>query len=282
MVEISCKDKIKEKMYALTNAEKKIANYVLDNYEDFLSDNITELAENADVSDATVVRFCRKIGYKGYQDFKVNAAKDMLPKEKHFNPALKEHDDSTAICNKIFNSEISVLNRTLAALDIKTIENAADLIYKSKKIFFFGTGASLLVGKDALHKFMKIGIRTYVYEDSELQLMASSLMQEGDLAIGISHSGSSQVVYKCLKNAKNNRASTIAIVSREKTPLAKISNLVIKTASEVTMFQSESVSSRIAQLAIIDSLIAIVAFKDYENSYSAIQNTRRATSENKF
>lgn len=282
MIESGCKEKILAKMHSFTNTEKKIAEYVLDHYEEVLNCNITELSENAKVSDASVVRFCRSIGYRGYQDFKVNAARDVLPRDRHFNPVLQEHDDPATICSKIFNSEISVLNRTLLGLDMKTVEKAADLIYKAGKVVFFGSGGSLLVGQDALHKLMKIGIRAYVYEDMDLQMMASSLLEEQDVAIGISHSGSNYKVLKCLKYAKENGASTIALVSRGKTPISKTADVAIETASEQTMFQSESVSTRIAQLAIIDALVAIVAFKNYDASYLAIQKTRIATSDNKF
>ena len=129
---------------------------------------------------------------------------------------------------------------------------------------------------------MKIGIRAFVYEDIDLQLMSSSLMNEKEVAIGISHSGSNRNVIDCIKNAKENGAETIAIVGQGKTPLSKIADMILYCSSEETMFESESVSTRIAQLAIIDAIVAIVAFDNYEESYTAIQRTRRATSENKY
>jgi DNA-binding MurR/RpiR family transcriptional regulator len=282
MVEISCIEKIRGKEKLLTNTEKKIAEYVLNNYDKVLNCNITELAEGAGVSDASVVRFCKSIGYKGYQDFKINAAKDVLPKEKHFNPSIEQYDDVETICKKIFSSEITVLNRTLASLERGTLEKVADMIRNAGKIVFFGSGGSLLVGKDAQHKFMKIGIRTYVYEDIDMQLMASSLLEKGDVAFCISHSGSNYNVLNCMKNAQNKGVGTIALVSQGKTPLSKTADVVLYTAAEETMFKSESVSTRIAQLAMIDVIVAIIAFADYDKSYAAIQETREATSQNKF
>lgn len=282
MIESSCKEKISGRLNVMTNTERKIADYVFENYEEVLNSNITELAEKAKVSDASIVRFCRSLGYKGYQDFKINAAKDVLPREKHFNPVLEKGDNPEVICRKIFESEVSVLNRTLAGLRIDSVINAAEMIKNAKRVMIFGSGGSLLVAQDALHKLMKIGVQVYVYEDRDLQLMASSLTGKDDLVIGISHSGSNYSVLKCLKNARENQTPTIAIVNRERTPISKTADIVIHTASEETMFQSESVSTRIAQLAIIDSLVAMVAFGNYEESYNAIQKTRRATSENKF
>lgn len=279
---ISCKQKIRGKMNHLTNTEGKIAKYVLDNYDSVLNSNITELAEKAGVSDASVVRFCKSLGYKGYQDFKINAARDLLPKEKHLNPSLEPSDDMGTICKKIFGTEVAVLDRTLAGLNLEAVEKAACMIRNAKKLVFFGTGGSLLVGKDAQHKFLKIGIQAYVYEDMDMQLMASSLMKEGEVALCISHSGYNSNVVNCMKNAGENGAGRIALVSQGKTPVSKNADVVLYTASEETIFKSESVSTRIAQLAIIDSLVAIAAFQDYDDSYQAIQQTRRATSQNKF
>lgn len=177
---------------------------------------------------------------------------------------------------------MNVLNRTLASLDTNELKVVAEKIEKAEKIVFFGSGGSLIVAKDAAHKFMKIGICAFVYEDIDLQLMSSSLMSEKEVAIGISHSGSNRNVIDCIKNAKENGAETIAIVGQGKTPLSKIADMILYCSSEETMFESESVSTRIAQLAIIDAIVAIVAFDNYEESYTAIQRTRRATSENKY
>lgn len=279
---ISCKQKIRGKMNHLTNTETKIAKYVLDHYDSVLTSNITELAEKAGVSDASVVRFCKSLGYKGYQDFKINAARDILPKEKHLNPSLEPSDDMGTICKKIFSTEVAVLDRTLAGLDLEAVEQAAHMIRNAQKMVVFGTGGSLLVGKDAQHKFLKIGIEVYVYEDVDMQLMASSLMKQGEVALCISHSGYNSHVVNCMKNAAENGAGRIALVSQGKTPVSKNADVVLYTASEETIFKSESVSTRIAQLAIMDSLVAIAAFQDYEDSYQAIQQTRKATSQNKY
>lgn len=281
-MEYSCKDIIEKKIDCMTNTEKKIADYILNNYEKVLENNISELSEEIGVSEASIVRFCKNLGYQGYQDFRINAAKYILPKEKHFNPIVEKDDDLETIYKKIFNLNISVLDRTLFELNFNTLDKVSDIIINSSKIIFFGSGASLIVAKDALHKLMKIGIMVYVYEDIDLQLMASSLLTSKDTAIAISHSGSNRNVLKCIKNGKKNGVKSIAIVGRFKTPIAKICDLCINTAYEKTTFQSESVSTRIAQLSVIDTLVAIIAFKNYNSSYNYIQKTRSATSENKL
>lgn len=278
----SCKQKILGRMKHLTNTEVKIAKYVLSNYDSIFNNSITELAERAEVSDASIVRFCKNLGYKGYQDFKINAAKDLLPREKHLNPSLDESDDAGTICRKIIRTEVAVLDRTLAALDLHAMEKAVHMIKTADRVVIFGSGGSILVGKDAQHKFLKIGIKALIYEDIDMQCMVSSLMTANEVALCISHSGYNANIVNCMKNAGTNGAGRIALVSQGKTPMSKNAEVVLYTASEETMFKSESVSTRIAQLAIIDSLVAIAAFQDYDLSYKAIQATRKATSQNKY
>ena len=100
MVEVSCKEKIMGSMHLLTNSESKIAKYVLDNFNETLNYNVSELADKAGVSDASVVRFCKSLGYKGFQDFKISAAQDILPRDRYFNPSLEQNDDVMTICKK--------------------------------------------------------------------------------------------------------------------------------------------------------------------------------------
>ena len=262
----------------LTQREKKIAEYIENHRDLFLNDTITEFAEKVGVSDATVVRFCRHIGYKGYQDFKMHVARDMIPKERQYNPVLERTDDAASICNKIFNSEVSVLSRTLLGINIADLKKIAEHIRSARRVVLFGTGGSLNVAKDAVHKFMKIGIMVHVYEDIDLQNMASSLLGKEDLAIIISHSGSNLYAIRCLENAKNGGAFTVGLTGYSRNPISKAADMTVQIASEKTMYQSESVSTRIAQLAVVDALVALAAFQDYDASYEAIEATRRATS----
>ena len=266
----------------LTQREKKIVSFIEENGDSFLNDTITEFAEKAGVSEATIVRFCRHLGYKGYQDFKVHAAREMLPHEKQFNPVLDREDDPASVCGKIFNSEISVLSRTLPIMDIETLEMVAARLKDASRIVLYGTGGSLNVAKDALHKFMKIGIMVYVYEDIDLQLMSASMLREGDVAIVISHSGSNLRALKCLEMAKAGGAYTVGLTGIGKNQVSKQADVTIQIASEKTIYQSESVSTRIAQLAVLDTLVALTAFRDYDRSNEAALATRQATSYGKI
>ena len=266
----------------LTQREKKVVEFIKQNGDSFLNDTITEFSEKAGVSDATMVRFCKHLGYKGYQDFKVNAAREMLPKEKQFNPKLDQGDDPAGICSKVFNSEMAVLSRTLLEISIPDLQEIAARMREADRVVLFGTGGSMNVAKDAQHKFMKIGIMVHVFEDIDLQHMAASLLKEGDVALVISHSGSNVSSLQCLEMAKAGGAYTVALTGLGKNPISKAADITVYSAAEKTIFRSESVSTRIAQLAVLDTLVGMTAFQDYEKSYTAAMTTRSATSHAKF
>lgn len=278
----SCLMNIKSKLKVLTDSEKKVGNYILDNYMEVLNYTVTELSEKADVSDATVVRFCRSIGYKGYQDLKINLAQDALVPYKHLNTSLEKEDTPAQIAQKVIRSEIETLEETLNILDMKELERAAGAIKNAKKVVFFGCGGSGIVAVDAMHKFLKIGIHSIVQMDVDVQAMESALLGPGDVAFGISHSGGNQNVLECMKNARECGATLVGLTTYGKSPMQRLCDYILMTSTKETIFRSESVTARVAQLSVIDSLVAIMSYMDYDGAYDAMQKTRRATSGRKY
>lgn len=275
----SCITKIQGSKKMMSGAELRVAQFILDNREQTLNLTVTELAEKAGVSDATVVRFCRTMGYKGYQDFKINLASDMAQPNVPVVPGEFSQTDSVSdlIC-KVIRSEMGALEETIATLDAKQMEDIASLILHARRVVFFGTGGSLMVAMDAMHKFLKIGIKATVQMDSDIQKMESSLMEKGDVAIAISHSGSSSHVLECVRNAQEGGAKVIGITTIGKSPLQKVCDYLLMSPTKEFVFRSESVSARIAQLSILDCLVAIMSYMDYDSSKEAIRKTRQATS----
>ena len=253
----SCISRINEKYESqnATVAERKIALYIRENMDKALHCTLLELAEQIGVSDASVVRFCKSIGYKGFQEFKICAAMELIPSGQQYHPKLQKDDDPGQICQKIFSTEINALQRTLQALDMDVIAQVGRVLSHAARISFAGTGASMMVCKDAHHKFLQVGIHVSAAEDKDVQLMEAALLHPGDVLFAVSHSG-------------NNR-------------LAQIADYTITTISEETIFRSEAASTRLAQLAVIDSLIAITAFQDYDQAYQSIYKIRTATMDNK-
>ena len=274
---------IHSKLSGFTKSEKKIAEYILKNSNDVLNATITELAERIATSDASIARFCKTLGCKGYQDFKIRLAKEILPKYKQMNIAIENSDAPETICQKIFNNEIAALHETLEIMNVDNLKEAAARIKAANQIEIFGSGGSFIVGEDIKHKFLKIGIKCSVISDVDMQAMAASLLDKNDVVIGISHTGSTKSILNCLNIAKKNNAYIILLTAATKSPMVKLANLVINVSGKETLFKSESSTARIAELVTMDTIFAIlVADNSYNNYYLKIQKTRLATSENKL
>lgn len=274
---------IKSQLDSFTKSEKKIAEYILKHHNDILNATITELSERINTSDASIARFCKTLGCKGYQDFKIKLAKEILPKYKQLNIEIERHDTPEIICQKIFNCEIAALNENLEMLNVHLLKEAAEHIKRAKQIEIFGSGGSFIIGEDIKHKFLKIGIRCSVISDIDMQAMSASLLSKDDVVIGISHTGDTKNIFNCLNIAKKNGAFIILLTATNKSAMSKIADIVIPVISKETLFKSESNTARIAELVIMDTILAILVSDDnYKNYYNNIQKTRAATSENKF
>ena len=278
----SCLINIKSKLKILTGSEKKVGNYILDHYMEVLNYTVTELSEKAEVSEDTVVRFCRSTGYKGYQDLKIHLAQDALVPYKHLNTSLEKEDTPEQIAQKVIRAEIQTLEETLNILDMKELEQAARVIRNAGRVVFFGCGGSGAVAIDAMHKFLKIGIHSFIQTDVDIQSMESALLGPGDVAFGISHSGGNQNVLECLKNARDCGATLVGLTTYGKSPMQRLCDYLLMTSTRESIFRSESVTARVAQLSVIDSLVAVMSYMDYDAAYDAIQRTRRATSGRKY
>ena len=269
---------IKTKLDTFTKSERKIAEYILKNHNDILDATITELAEKINTSDASIARFCKTLGCKGYQDFKIRLAKEILPKYKQLNVSIEKNDTPEILCQKIFNCEIATLHENLEIVNVDTLKEAAEHIKSSDHVEIFGSGGSFIIGQDIKHKFLKIGIRCSVISDIDMQSMSASLLKKGDVVIGISHSGGTKSIFHCLDIAKKNGAFIILLTATAKSPMSRLADIVIPVISKETLFKSESNAARIAELVIMDVILAIlVSDNNYKNYDKKIHVTRMST-----
>ena len=276
-------DKVSLKIRMLYNtlggAEKKIADWIFENPGKIISLSIVELAEKCKCSEATIVRFSRKIGLEGYQDLKI-----ALASESKTTVSTSISADDTAIqmfdkaCNEIYCS----LELTKKALDPDALAVAADAICKAGKIALFGLGNSASVALDASHKFIRAGLNATACSDNHMQMIVASHLAERDVAIGVSHSGSSKDIVEALKVAKEHGATTIAITNVGKSPIDKVSDVVLHTSSAETEYSILALNSRIAQLAIVDTLYYYVAFNLSDKAVEAIKETERSLRSKKY
>ena len=281
--ELGCKERLIEKRDGehTKKTERKIAAYLFGNFDKSLHSTLLELADGIGVSDASIVRFCKSIGYTGFQEYKINAAMQCVPEPRLYNPSLSVDDSPAELCNKIFAIESSALEQTKQELDIKVMNEVADLLINAKRINLVGTGGSAISARDFQHKLLKIGVRAELQEDKDLQLMSASLLTENDVLFAISHSGSNLHVAETIDLAKKQNAKVVTLTMKSKNVVVEKADYPLYVVSEKTIFESESFSARLAQLAMLDCLVALMAFKNFDGSLEAMKATRLATSVNK-
>ncbi|GGB38204.1 RpiR family transcriptional regulator [Lentibacillus populi] len=261
-----------------TDKEKKIADYILDNPQNIIHHTINQVSDELDVAESTVFRFCQRIGFKGYQALKIALAAEIVTPMKDIHEKINNGDSIATVSEKVFRSNIKTLEDTLYILDGHAIEQAVGLILAAEKVEFFGNGGSALVALDAYHKFIRSGLQVNANLDSHMQLMSASQLTDRDVAVLVSHSGSTKDMLDVLQVLKEKGVKTVSITNFAKSPLTKEADISLYTVAEETDFRSEALSSRIAQLSIIDALYTNVMIATKEKGKEALQNMRKAIS----
>lgn len=271
--------KIRSYYARLSDKEKKIADYILQNPKQIIHSTITEIAEILNVADATVFRFCKRIGFKGYQALKIALATEIMTPIQQIHEEINENDDEITIANKIFKSNIRTLENTAQILEGSSFKKAVELILSANRVELYGIGGSSVIAMDAFHKFIRTGIKANSYTDSHFQLMAASQLTKDDLAIVISHSGSNKDTIRILQVLKDSGAKTIGITGFPKSALSQNVDVALYTSSEETEYRPEALASRIAQLSIIDALYVNVMILNEHKSKASFEKVRTAISE---
>jgi RpiR family transcriptional regulator, carbohydrate utilization regulator len=265
----------------LSPKEQFICEYLKENSQDVIHMSITELADCCSASEAAIVRVAKKLGYKGYQAMKIYIAQESIKSTSQIYEELSPDDTIHTIVKKVFHSNIQAIEDTQKVLDSNSMAQAVELIFESEQLLFYGLGGSSIIAQDAQHKFLRIGYLSYVFSDSNIQLMSTMLVKKGGVVILISHSGSSSAILEIASHLKKNGAKIITITSYSRCPLLKYADVSLFTSSPETAFKPEAVSSRIAGLTIIDSLFIGVSLKDYDTALANMQATRNVQASKK-
>ncbi len=255
---------------------------MMENQDKMIYFSITDLAEQCKTSEATIIRVCRKLGYSGFQEMKINVARELVDPIERIHEEIDIEDNSTELIEKIFSSNIKTITMTKSVLDPKEIEKACDSILKSNKIVVIGLGNAGAIALDAAHKFLRLGFNVSGYTDNHLQAIASSVIKEGDVMLGISHSGSSRDIVESMDLARKNKAITICITSYGKSPITFVSDIKLFTASTETKYRTFALSSRIAELSIIDTLYTYLALKKGNEAIANFEGVEKALLSKKY
>ena len=261
-------------------AEKRIADWLLDNPGEILPLSIIDLADKCCCSEATIVRFAKRLGFSGYQELKISLAQETNSTSVSTN--ITSEDSMEEIYDKVCNDIYCSLERTKMVLDANTLEEVCKKISSAKKIVIFGLGNSAAIALDASHKLQRTGCNVYAYSDNHMQVIAASHLTSDDIAIGISHSGSSKDIVEALKIAKETGATTIAITNAGKSPIQKYSDLTLFTASDETKHNILALNSRIAQLSIINAIYFYLVYNKSDKALESIKETEHSLLSKKY
>ncbi|WP_020610737.1 MurR/RpiR family transcriptional regulator [Sediminispirochaeta bajacaliforniensis] len=274
MLEISCIYLIKSKYKEFSEKERLIADYILANPREAVHPSIEELAESVGISESTLVRFVKKLGYPGYQRFRIALATEtVVPASRLFETQINENDDDVEV---VFNSAISTLELSRNTLDRKAMTEAADLITSSERLYLFGTGGSNIVARDAFHKFIRTGLDCAMAEDYHMQLMLASQSCERCAALIISHTGENMDTLAIVEELKHSGCRTIMLTSNPRSPLARAGQISLSVQIASTSFVSEAFSARIAHLVVIDALYVEIMKRFDEAGVTHLEAMRQA------
>lgn len=239
---------------ALPRSERKVADYVLNNADEVIHSSVTDLAQTLEVSESTIVRFCQRLGYQGYPEFKILLARDLGTPFHDTYDTLDPQDDVATIVRKTFQILNQALNNTLAVLNPVNVNEAVELLLNAHHVFLFGCGGSGGSAQIAYQKMLRLGLPCSVCVDPHTQTLLAGMSTEQDVVMGISYSGNNEDVARAMRVARERRAKTVALTNYPVSPMAKLANVVLLTGAAETPLVSESGPSRVVQLAVIDVL----------------------------
>lgn len=269
--------KINEVKEQLTNSEKKIANYVLANPEKVYNLSTYDLAKFSKTSPSSVVRFCQRMGFNGFQEFKIELVKNTTKLENNEKIVYEDvtvDDSIKEVIDKIALENITSIKKTKKLLDSKEMEKAIKALEKAENIYIFGVGASGIVAMDLQYKLMRINRNAIFYLDSHTQISSSVHISKDDVAIGISYSGETLEVLKSVKKAKEEGATTISITKYGDNPIGNLADIKLYVGNIEKNLRLGAISSRIAQLTVIDMLFVAIARKDFNLVSEHLKKTR--------
>ena len=243
-------------------AERRIADWLLSHPGEVLPFAIRELALACDASEATIVRFSRRLGFSGYQELKLSLASEA--ERRVVAPHITKDDACFDVFEKICNDAYLSLERTKKTLSAKAMADASAAIAAAGRVVLIGLGSSASVASDASDKLLRAGCNSASYGDTHMQTIAVSQLSARDVLVGVSHSGSSKDIVDAMRLAKERGVFTVSITSKERSPITRQSDVVLLTDTEEVRHSSLGLSSHLSRLLVLDALCYRVVYMNEE------------------
>lgn len=249
--------------FKVTKLDNILIEYMNQVKDAVIYKSISEIAKESKLGEATITRFTKKLGYSGFQEFKITLAKELsIQAEKNIvHPSISRYEDICETAYKLFASTFDVLQQTITTLDIVMVSKCRKSLLEAKKIYLMGIGHSGIIALDFNYKLMRIGLNTFPINDSHTMLMMASIMTEEDVVLAISHSGETNEMIETAKIARQQGACIISLTQNNINELRQLADIQLTYYSNETLFETGSVNSKIPQMFILD-LIYTEMIKD--------------------
>ena len=268
--------KMREFLSTASSTEQMILRHLLEKPNDAVNMSIHQLAGATYTSPSTIVRLCRKLGFDGYKDFRLNMSYEIALRRKGSEEEKKkvtQFDSLINIVQEITRKNIVSLEDTQHLIDYEKLEKTVDLICNCRTLSFFGLGSSLLVAHDAYLKFSRGGKLCIVNADWHTQLLQAQNMTSEDLGVVLSYSGQTTEVIECIKAMKENNVPILTITRYGPSPIALLGDINLHVAANEPLFRSGAMSSRISQLNIIDIIYTAFVSRSYDRTMERLSAT---------
>ncbi len=274
--------RVRELQNELPPKARQIAELVIARPEPFIHMSITEVAEACGVSEGTIVSFCRRVGVRGFQELKIMLARDLIEPVRLIQEDLHRGDDPATVTDHIFAAHAASLQETRRLLSMDALAQAATLLRQARRVEIYGIGSSAPIAQDLSYRLLQLGLAANAIVDSHVQAVSAGMTGPEVATVTVSHSGSTVETVLATRLAQAAGARTIGITRLGKSPLAAHCEVLLYTVANETRYRPEAMSSRVAQLAIIDTLVSCCALTDTERSVEKLQHAARILSEKRY
>jgi len=273
---------ISDALPKLKGSAQKVAQFILNSPQETIDLTITELGARAGVSEASISRFAQSLGYSGFHALKIRLAEDIVSPMLIVHEDLMPDDKPATAVQKAMTVGLRSLEDTMRILELPVLEAAIGVLCNARKIELFASGNSIPIAMDLNFRLTKIGLNSRFSVDPTMQEMYASLTSSEDVAVGISHTGSSKDTVYALELAKQREARTICITNHSDSPLTRHSDYCLFTSTRVSHFLEEHPASSLAMLALTEALYVGICIERSDASAQAVSKMLRATGHRKY
>lgn len=262
----------------LKGVSKEVARLIRERPEEVVRSNVTELAKSTQTSEAAVVRFAKRLGFKGFRDLQIQLAFELGNSLDRIEEEIDIRDDLRVVVDKSYFANVNALTESRDALDFEAFKTAVDLINRARMVYIFAQGANYSTACDLSYNLSKLGVINTVYSDTYMQAVTAAITEKNDVVVGISHTGANRDVIEAMSFARQNGAAAIALTTRPHSPITQIASVSLSTANKEIVFQGEPLTSRISLMYLVDLLFLGVALVRGRPSVDTLRRVQDALS----